>query len=240
MGDKFNFNDDEDDAGGNEWLATYGDLVTLLLCFFILLYSMSTIDAQKFKALANSMQQIGISSQGGSVITSAGDSILDMDGIRTTKEMGNIYVQIEKLIKEKELDKDISLSKNENGILLRFSDEILFDSGQADLKTNSKSTLGQIAQILKKHNKNIKVEGHTDNIPIETSKYANNWELSTARAISVVKFFTQELSEKERLDPKKFEVSGYGEYHPVAPNDSESNRRKNRRIEVLIENNIEP
>jgi chemotaxis protein MotB len=237
MEDKFNLNDDDDDAGGNEWLATYGDLVTLLLCFFVLLYSMSTIDIQKFKTLVDSMQNIGMVSEKGSIITSTGDSIANMDAIIDTKKENNIYSQIEKIVEEKGLKSEVFVSKDEEGVLLRFNDEILFDSGKAVLKPTAKAMLKQIGQILKQHSASVKVEGHTDNVPIKNGLYADNWELSVARAISVLKFYTHEVPENERLKAENFEVSGYGEFHPVAPNNSQENRRKNRRIEILIKGN---
>lgn len=233
MADNFNF-DDEDEGGGSEWLATYGDLVTLLLCFFILLYSMSNVDSRKFKALKDSLNQIGIMDQSGRITPNVGDSIANMDALQATQEMGNIYLEVKKLIDEKGLDKQISIDNYKNGVLLRFDDELLFDSGQAVLRTNSKAFLSQMAQILKKYNKDIKIEGHTDNIPIKNNEYKSNWELSAQRAVNVVKLLTEELPKDERLDPKKFEVSGYGEHHPITSNESEKNRQKNRRIEIFI------
>jgi chemotaxis protein MotB len=238
MDDKFNFNDDDDDSGGNEWLATYGDLVTLLLCFFVLLYSMSTIDVQKFKTLVHSMQKIGLVSEKGSIMPSTGDSIANMDSIIDKKQDESIYSQIEEVIKEKGLQKEVIVSNEKEGVLLRFNDEILFDSGKAVLKPTVKALMRQIGQILGQHNAHVKVEGHTDNVPIKNSKYADNWELSVARAMSVLKFFTQEVPVNEQLNPGNFEVSGYGEFHPVAPNNSLENKSKNRRIEILIKNDV--
>lgn len=238
MEDKFNFNDDEDDVGGNEWLATYGDLVTLLLCFFVLLYSMSTIDVQKFKTLVDSMQRIGMVSEKGSIMPSTGDSIASMDAIIDKKQDETIYSQVKKVVEEKGLEKEVAVSNEKEGVLLRFNDETLFDSGKAVLKLTAKAMLSQIGQILGQHNAHVKVEGHTDNVPIKNSQFADNWELSVARAMSVLKFFTQEVPEDERLMPWNFEVSGYGEFHPVAPNNSPENRSKNRRIEILIKNDV--
>ncbi|MDW8801884.1 OmpA family protein [Clostridium sp. A1-XYC3] len=234
MDDKFKFNDDDDGGGGNEWLATYGDLVTLLLCFFILLYSMSSVDSHKFKAIKASLSDIGVAEQKESLNPSVGDSISKIDTAQATKDMNNIYKQVKKVVDEKGLKSQVTISNRDDGILLQFQDEFLFDIGKAVLKDNSRSLLRQIASILREYNKQVKIEGHTDNIPIKNSEYKSNWELSTARAISVVRLFTDELPEGERLDAKKFEVSGYGEHHPVALNDSEEGRHKNRRIEIFI------
>lgn len=233
-----NYNvDDDDDVGGSEWLATYGDLVTLLLCFFILLYSMSIMDIAKFKKAAGSLNAMGITGQSGSMNSNAGDTISNLDiynAIDVQEEMDDIYSKIKAIVDSKGLSEDVQVEKVGPGVLLRFKDEILFDVGQSDLKANAKNTLQRIGEILKAHDKSIRVEGHTDNVPINTTRFRSNWELSTSRAISVVKYFTEELAAEQRIDPKEFEVSGYGEYHPIAPNDSEQNKQKNRRIEITI------
>ena len=238
MGDNFNHNlDDDDDGTSNEWLATYGDLVTLLLCFFVLLYSMSTIDNQKFRKAISALNSIGITGQSGNVNSNVGDSISNLDiynAVDVQEEMDNIYTEIKELVDTKGLSEDVKVEKIGSGVLLRFKDEVLFDTGQADLKPNVKNTLLRLGEILRKHNKDIRIEGHTDNVPIKTSKFESNWELSTARAISVVRYFTEEISAEQRISPKNFEVSGYGEHHPIAPNDNEQNRQKNRRIEITI------
>jgi chemotaxis protein MotB len=232
-----NYNIDDDDAGGSEWLATYGDLVTLLLCFFILLYSMSIMDIEKFRKAAGSLNSMGVSEQTGSMSSEVGDTISDFDvynAIEVKEEMDDIYTKVKEVVDSKGLAEDVQVEKVGPGVLLRFKDEILFDPGQADLKTNAKNVLQKLGEILRAHNKNIRIEGHTDNVPISNSRFRSNWELSAARAIGVVKYFTEELTAEQMIDPKKFEVSGYGEYHPIAPNDSAQNKQKNRRIEITI------
>ncbi|MBM7870474.1 chemotaxis protein MotB [Clostridium pascui] len=236
MADNYNM-DDEDEGGGSEWLATYGDLVTLLLCFFVLLYSMSVIDSAKFKQAAESLNNIGIMLQTGSINPTIGDSIADLDVYSAKSaedQMNHIYKEVKDIIDSGGLTKDVEVKKVDKGVLLRFKNEILFDIAQADLKQDAKNNLSRLGKVLRKHNKIIKVEGHTDNIPISNSEYRSNWELSTARAISVVRYFTEELPSDQRLNPKSFEVSGYGEYHPIAPNNTEENKQKNRRIEITI------
>lgn len=233
MADNYNM-DDDDDAGGSEWLATYGDLVTLLLCFFVLLYSMSVIDSAKFKQAAQSLNEMGIMFESGSLNPSVGDSIADLNVNSAKEQMDNIYKEVKDIIDSGGLTKDVEVKKVDKGVLLRFKNEILFDIAQADLKPNAKENLRRLGKVLRKHNKIIKVEGHTDNVPISNSEYRSNWELSTARAISVVRYFTEELPNDQRLNPKSFEVSGYGEYHPIAPNNTDENKQKNRRIEITI------
>lgn len=240
--DDFNV-DSEDEGGGDEWLTTYGDLVTLLLCFFVLLFSMSSVDAQKFKSIANSLR---VSFAGGSSVgmLQNGDSLVDLKEIPKENEeekevqkedpMEQIYNRVQKIIISEGLSDQITVKKTERGVLLAFSDDVLFDKGQADLKTEVKKTLYSFGEILKKYDKKIRIEGHTDNIPIKNYKFDSNWELSTDRAISVVKYYTEELPVNERISPNAFEVAGLAEYSPVAPNDTEENRQKNRRIEMII------
>jgi chemotaxis protein MotB len=233
-----NYNIDEDEGGGSEWLATYGDLVTLLLCFFILLYSMSIMDLAKFQKAAGSLNSsLGAPAQTTGTDSTIGDSIANLNvynAIEVQQEMDDIYSKVKELVDSRDLSKDVQVEQVAAGVLLRFKDEILFDVAQADLKPNAKNTLQKLGEILRTYDKSIRIEGHTDNVPINTSRFRSNWELSTARAISVVRYFTEELPQDQRIIPTKFEVSGYGEYHPIANNDSEQNKQKNRRIEITI------
>lgn len=236
MDDENNFTT-EDEGISNEWLATYGDLVTLLMCFFVLLYSMAVIDQSKAKQVIASLNNMGIVSQKGDIKSSIGDSIENINATIVEQqgyEMDNIYKEVKKLIEQEKLEDNVEIKNQENGVLIRFKDDIIYDTGSAELKPAAKATLTQISAILKKYNKKIKIEGHTDNIPIQHGKYENNWELSSARAISVVRFLSSEIPVNKRIGQQNFEVSGYGEYRPIAPNDTEQNRQKNRRIEVLI------
>jgi Flagellar motor protein len=117
--------------------------------------------------------------------------------------------------------------------LLRFQDNILFDSGSADLKPESLEIMSYIAQLLNAEDfedKFISIEGHTDNVPMNSPRYPSNWELSVGRSSNVVRF----LVENNNMDPKRISASGYSEYHPVAPNDNAENRAKNRRVDILI------
>jgi len=240
--DNFNVDSDEE-SGGNEWLATYGDLVTLLLCFFVLLFAMSTVDAKKFKAIVNS---VNVSFAGGSSVgmLEDGDSIVNLHELpieeasekekKEEETMDEIYKEAKKIIASEGLDSEILVEKSERGVLLTFRDNILFDEGKAVLKTSVKDALHSFGNILRKYDKKVRIEGHTDNVPIKNGEFDSNWELSTARSISVVKYYTEELAGNERISPTVFEVAGLGEYSPVAPNDTPENRQKNRRIEIII------
>jgi len=126
---------------------------------------------------------------------------------------------------------DVNVSMSNRGLVITFVAEVLFDSGKAQLKNSALGTLGKVATILKEEvpSNRISVEGHTDNMPITKSRWASNWELSAHRALSVVEYL-----QKEGINPEKLSASGYGEYQPVAPNDTPVDRKKNRRVEVII------
>ena len=120
--------------------------------------------------------------------------------------------------------------KEKKGTVIRLNDTILFDSGSAIIKSDAKTILNEVAYFLKDINNPIIIEGHTDSNPIFTEKYASNWELSTARATNIIKYFTQEFN----FNPKRLSALGYGEYAPIADNTSFKGREKNRRVDIII------
>ncbi len=208
------------------WLTTYGDLVTLLLCFFVLLFAFSTVDAAKFKQVALSLQQAltGVLVGG----TSWGE-IDELDD-REQLLMQEAYLQIDRYIEEAGLKGAVVAIYEERGLVVRFLDTVLFDRAKADLRTDASGVLDQVAEVLKKVPNQVAVEGHTDNLPIHTWEFPSNWWLSTARANRVVEYFIQ----KHDIAPERLSSVGYGEYRPIEPNDTEANRAQNRRVEIVI------
>lgn len=234
-----------DDGGGlrgDEWLGTYSDCVTLLLTFFILLYSMSSVDAQKVQSIS----QAFVSAMTGQ----AGDSFMEFnmyngkvpviggetntDGLINEESLGkkNMYEDVKKYVEKNDLSKAMDIVQDERGIILELKDSVLFESGQADLIPGSREILDKVDALIKAMSNSIIIEGHTDNVPINNYKYASNWELSTQRAVNVVKYFVETKSN----DPMKFSAAGYGEYRPIVYNNSDENRAKNRRVNILIIN----
>lgn len=225
------------------WLATYADLVTLLLCFFVLLFSFSTVDAQKFREIMNSFQ-------GGDGVLEAGQTLDENEDIEDTEtteeneELEEIKEYLEKYTSENNLSDKITMQYNERGLMIRTMDNVFFDSGKTDIKADSKEILIVIGNLLNKEElkqKKIKVEGHTDNVVMNSDEIpSNNWELSAIRATNVIRLFEEEIG----IESSRISVSGYGPNRPIVPNDSKANKAKNRRVDITIlkseENKLDP
>ena len=244
------------------WMSTFSDLMNLLLCFFVLLFSMSTIDASKFEQLAASFSDSFSIFTAGS--TSIGEGLLvgngvmqlnELDAFMNTmgKEAEEVEVEeedplselkkeqmdkseelaelIEEIVQEQNRANDIDVDFTSQYVSLTLNGGILFDSGKATLKPECSAVLNKIGIILEKYAKStIEIEGHTDNVPIHTSQFADNDELSDARALSVFRY----MIEHTNLDPANIKHAGRGEYVPVADNATPEGRTKNRRVEIKI------
>ncbi|MGD2036882.1 MAG: OmpA family protein [Desulfobacterales bacterium] len=231
-------NEEKKSAG---WLTTFNDLVTLLMVFFVLLFTMSTIDTRKMQDFQYALQSgLGIMETGNKVAISVKKTqpVDDMSHIMTQAEGerdrqgsslpgGKSVDPIRQLVKA---DLDIQVTRTHQGTRLSFEDQVLFDFGRAAINPAGSIFLDKIADALSKIPYAVRVEGHTDNVPIQTRRFPSNWELSVARAVSVVKYF----AEVSNIDPKRLSAVGYGESRPVAANDSPSDRAKNRRVEILL------
>ncbi len=233
-------NTDESKSGAPEWMTTYADMVTLLLCFFVLLFSFSTIDAQKFQAIMQSFQgSIGILDSGTAIepddfLTDAMKEELLTNQKQELEDFRKLKEILENYLESYDLDTDVLVSMEDAGLILRFKDNVLFDPGKAELKQRSKEILEDISVFLQTPEfveKFIRIEGHTDTVKVSPSSlYPTNWELSTGRASNVVRYLIEGLG----LEPERFAISGYGEYHPIAPNDTAENKSKNRRVDIVI------
>ncbi|MGI6296157.1 MAG: OmpA/MotB family protein [Armatimonadota bacterium] len=220
------------------WLLTYADMITLLMAFFIMMYSMSVINLAKFKEAA-----VSIRSGFGGTVAGQGKSVLNNGGSYSSKPSplgGDANDSAWKIVSplisyiqmDPQLKKNARVTVDNRGVVISMlSDNMLFDPGSADIRQPARPLLDKIAELLFKVDNNIRVEGHTCNLPPRSGgKYASNWELSTARATNVLRY----LVEDKGLDAAKFSAAGYAGTHPVAPGNTEQNRRKNRRVDVVI------
>ena len=229
--------------GGNSagWLTTFNDLVTLLMVFFVLLFTMSTIDTKKMEDFQYALQSgLGILEEGNmaSVSVKATKAIDDMSHLMTQAEGeksekwgdtpdGKLAEQIRQLAKS---NLSIQVKHTRQGTRLSFENQVLFDFGKATINPGGFSFLNTIAKAINKVPHSVRVEGHTDNVPIQTRRFPSNWELSVGRAVNVVKYF----AEVSNIKPQRLSAVGYGESRPVVANDTPLNRAKNRRVEILL------
>jgi chemotaxis protein MotB len=243
MSDKRRINADEEGAeGAPEWMTTYSDLVTLLLTFFILLFSMASLDKIKFLRVAASLQKaFGHIGGGEMFLTNSGKNILTLVKENNSpnksslesppdQQINDFITDVKQVIKQEHLNKDISIIDNQDTLILRVNSTILFDQGSAEIKAPGRLTLIKLGSLLQKLNREIFIQGHTDNYPINTTLFPTNWELSTKRATNIVLFLIANC----RLDPAKLTPTGNAEFRPVAPNGTEAGRQQNRRIDILI------
>ena len=259
---------EEPPKGSPAWMSTFSDLMNLLLCFFVLLFSMSSVDQAKYEELVVSLSNsFNIFDGGGSAI---GEGVLISSGVSQLNELDDyyndmgsaseqettedgdpmeeykeeteaenrqkveeMYDDLSELVESNKLDDtvEIGIDDNYQYVKISLSGAILFASGQADFISDAKPVLNRVGDILKLYDDClIKIEGHTDNVPISSSNYSDNMELSAARAISVWSYFV----EKKGLNPKTLEASGRSQYEPVASNKTAEGRAKNRRVEIKI------
>jgi len=221
-------------AGSPAWMATFSDMTTLLLTFFILLISMATFDPVKIANLMESMQgAFGIMETFPTVPIHPIVDIPKKTGDEQKKKQSlKDAEKIKTVIQDKKLDEAVKVEVTEKGIAIMLRDPVGFASGSADLKDQGKDILKDISDVIKNNpSLKVRVEGHTDDVPIHSNRYNSNWELSSARSLSVV----QLLSKQTGIQPQNMSAVGYGEYRPIVPNSSPENRSKNRRIQIFVD-----
>lgn len=220
-------------------MMTYGDMMTQLLAFFVLLFSFSTLDLQKYRAaMASFTGALGIL---------RGDTSILEGPLAPSEEpkpppvpprvpgegpgeLESLAGQVREALEKSGYGGRFELVEAEDRLVVRFPDTVLFDSGRADLHPESLPALHAVAEVLRQVPNRVRVEGHTDTDPISNFRFPSNWELSTARAGRVVRYFVDTYG----LDPRRFESAGLGEYRPIAPNDTPENKQKNRRVDIVI------
>ncbi|ERI95520.1 putative chemotaxis protein MotB [Clostridiales bacterium oral taxon 876 str. F0540] len=225
------------------WLLTYSDLITLLMIFFIVMYSFSNLDKQKYKQIAAGLGK----AMGGGGYTLIGEdsgtaidetwmnqdtNIVNMEEESKLEKMKDI---IDNYLKESGLSESVVTKVEERGLVLSFKDSLFFDSGKADIKTEQVKKLVEIGRILNQpliNDSYIRVEGHTDNVPINTYLFKSNWDLSVIRASNVA----QLLITQSGIKPGRISATGYGEFRPRSSNNTEEGKANNRRVDIIIMN----
>lgn len=218
----------EDKENLDRWLLTYADLITLLLAFFVVMYSMSRIDNKKFGQVSDALNTI--LKGGTSVLRNQQEQAKDGHGLLNLGNLRMVQQKIDDKFRQLGRPDVLQTELTERGLVVHILESTLFDQGSAELKSRALEVLDLVAQELVGRPNHIRIEGHTDDAPIRTAIYPSNWELSSARATAVVRYFT----ENHTILSDHISALGYGEYRPVAPNNSIENRASNRRVDVVI------
>lgn len=224
------------------WLLPYSDLLTLLLALFIVLFASSNVDQEKLQKMSQVFNDLFNGGVGFMEHTSVlenptevtdGTSAAQKAYVKDQNQLKEIKYAIDDYIGVNELEGTFSTQLTDEGLLLTIRDSILFDPGSAKVKSEYKKIAKDLAKILELDPpRYIVVTGHTDNVPQSSAEFASNWELSVMRAVNFMKAL---MAANPNLEPKYFSAKGYGEYNPIASNDTEEGRAKNRRVEVLIQ-----
>lgn len=229
-------------GGALDWTVIFSDMMCLLLTFFVLLYSMSNVDAEKFNNITSSIQNVLSGTSGESIIDGSNidpipidelpaiEESLDDDSGKLSQGIEDMQSEVKAYMGDNDLNADIEVSANKRGVFVDIKGAILFESGSDRLKAEGLQLLDDLEDLLVSINNEIVIEGHTDDVPTNSAVYPTNWELSTARAVSVVRY----LCETKSIDPSRLSAMGYGKYNPLDPNDSVENRAANRRVNILI------
>ncbi|GAA0291476.1 chemotaxis protein MotB [Gracilibacillus halotolerans] len=243
--------------GAPAWMVTYSDMVTLILVFFVLLFSMSQIDAEKFRAISESFRSQRIFDALPAIIhentakeapkeysetnqdeTFPKDDEIVMedneedarDQIEQNDSLDELLREIRAYLQENNLEHVISANRTIEGVVLVLQERVLFETGEAEIIDTAEPFLDKVGELLTSIPNEVRVEGHTDNRPISNYRFPSNWELSAARASSVIRYL---LDEGDFVE-SRFIAAGFGDTRPTAPNDSASNWSKNRRVEMVI------
>lgn len=220
------------------WMVTFSDLIMLLLTFFVLLLSMSSMDQRKLKEII-----LHVRESAGLLEFSRVRGITDLATFvkRHRKEKETYFMIDRDLLRylfmpsmesDSKIEEMIDITDDERGIVISFQEAIMFDPGEATLKKEAFPVLDTIARAISSSPNDILIMGHTDNVPVQSKLYESKWELSSYRGLSVLEYFLK----KKGLSPSRFSVGGYGPSRPLYLNDTPENRALNRRIEIIFKN----
>jgi chemotaxis protein MotB len=247
----------EEHENAERWLLTYADMITLLVAFFIMLYAMSVMNVAKFQQLAVSIRSgFGGSMMNGTPTVmkvgggvGANPSILSNSWMPVpkqslfpepsrqnavsadTRRLDKVYQTLHDYILKHHLDQKMRVTQDERGVIVTvLTDRMLFAEGQANLRPEELAMLAKVGTVMNTVPDNdVRIEGHTDDLPIHTAAFPSNWELSAVRATTVLRYFIG-----QGVTPSRLAAVGYGAENPLVPNTSDSARARNRRVEIVI------
>ena len=217
----------------DRWLISYADFITLLFAFFTTLYAISTVDDSKLTRVAVGLQDAlavpDAARHPGNKMPAVGESLL-------TQQQLDARTILERDMAEELQSGRMELLEDRRGLVLSIPEASAFATGSADLSPTAMQAVERLAGSLRNLRNSVLIEGHTDDVPIHTVRFASNWELSTARATAVVQW----LIERGGVEASRLSAAGYGEFHPRVPNESAQARARNRRVDVVIAKGTQP
>lgn len=236
------------EPNAERWMLTYLDLITLLMVFFVILYASSNIDKEKFQNIAKSFN-IAMGGGGSQMVdlgldsTSKDDKSVPNQEVKDsetkdeetqsndeTYKMEKVKKELDKYMAQNKLKSSVTSAITERGLVVSLKNTAFFDSGKATIKRKYKSKIVAIAKIVNKLPNYIRIEGHTDNVPIHTSNFSSNWSLSSARATNVVEL----VIKKAQITPNKVSAGAFADTRPIASNSTAAGRAKNRRMDIVL------
>ena len=236
---------EEDDESGGAWIVTFADMMTLILVFFILLYTISDFEDEAYKQLVESVTILDGDGNQISIIDYATNSgrnpeplskIEDVLGMNPADQVIEtlkpaIVSELESMVDNSDMNDSVDLAFDGDIIVLQIDGRLLFDSGRAELKDEARFVFANLAEVFRENaDYRIAIRGHTDDLSIETEQFPSNWELSAVRATSVLRYFIL-----QGIDPERMSATGYADFIPLVENNTPENRARNRRVEFVLE-----
>ena len=214
---------------GNSWLITYSDMITIILCFFIVFFTFTAEEASLLEKIKDTLttEVEGLNQENEKLKEEKESLAALLFGSENSIDSSESFM---KFLEKNNLKESVYIIEEERGLVIRFKDGVLFSSGKATISESGYNLLNEIAEKIQGIPNLVVIEGFTDNIPIKTNDFPSNWELSVARAIGVAKFMIDDMD----IGEERISVSGFGEQRPIDTNDTEEGRANNRRIEITI------
>ena len=228
----------EEEENLERWLVSYADFITLLFAFFVVMYSISSVNEGKYRVLSDTLVQAFKNPPRSIQPIKAGDEVAVGEPSALSKKKGSPSASgaLDTMAREFEfalknlIDQNlINVDRSKSWVEIEINNSILYPSGSAQLSESAVPVLDKLAEILNRYPNPLQVEGFTDNVPIKNERFPSNWELSAARAASVVRLF-----QRDGVEPGRMAAIGYGEYRPVAPNATPEGRTRNRRVAIVV------
>jgi chemotaxis protein MotB len=216
------------DAGA--WQIVYTGFILILLCFFIMLTSFASLDHSRITQFVQSFSNAVSVFEGGRSLE-PGKTVINADAMVVDKEdpIALLFETVKQAGEQNGLE-GISIQRSERGVVMTLADKMLFESGEAVLSPSSHELLKKIGMIVNSAHTRVDIQGHTDDQPIRTPDFPSNWELSTARAVNVLRYLVAEVG----VSPHRLSAVGLSKYHPLVPNTSAENKARNRRVEIIF------